>query len=168
FQAVNEVNLNLLGGYEPGTNCTARTVDPTNTVLYGANSASVNFRIYPLADVTIEGLTFKNLRNGLALNRGGYYDNETVQTFSVRYNIYSDFQVVAHADNINVDGGVQVQGNADNTGAFVSFKNNLVYNIQMDGPEPAVLITSSYNGSITVAYNTIAFNNAPATIGAIE
>lgn len=165
FVAAHEVNLNLLGGYRPGTNCTERDVEPTNTVLYGANSTSVQVGIFTFADVTIEGLAFVNLRNGFELHHLIYHD-ATGHTFSVRYNIFRDFQVVSKNDNANVDGGVVIHGASDGSGAFVSFKNNLVYNIQMEGSEPAVLLTSGYNGVLTVAYNTIAFNNRPSTIGA--
>jgi hypothetical protein len=167
FDAVREVNLNLLGGYRPGTNCTERDVDPTNTVLYGANSSSVQFWIYTFSDVTIEGLTFKNLRNGFSLVHHIYKD-ATGHTFSVRYNIFRDFQVVSKAQGTGVEGGVRIEGAPGDTGAFVSFKNNLVYNIQMDGPDPAVLLTSGHNGPLSVAYNTIAFNNEPSTIGAVQ
>ena len=170
FSAVNEVNLNLLGGYRPGTNCTERDVNPSNTILYGANSSSVQFWIYTLSDVTIEGLTFTNLRNGFSLSHR-IYEDATGHTFSVRYNIFRDFQVISGNEGTGVDGGVVVKGdlaNTDNTGAYVSFKNNLVYNIQMDGPDPAVLLTSGYNGPLSVAYNTIAFNNRPSTIGVVQ
>jgi len=168
FFAVREVNLNLLGGYRPGTNCTERDVDPSNTVLYGANSSQVTFWIYTFSDVTIEGLTFKNLRNGFVL-RHEFDVNATGHTFSVRYNTFRDFQVVARAVNSNIDGGVVVDGGfyLDYTGAFVSFKNNLVFNIQMDDSEPAVSLTSGHDGVLTVAYNTIGFNNTPSMIGSV-
>ncbi|HSC11751.1 MAG TPA: choice-of-anchor Q domain-containing protein [Rhodanobacteraceae bacterium] len=168
FYAVREVNLNLLGGYRPGTNCTQRDVDPSNTVLYGANSSQVTFWIYTFSDVTIEGLTFKNLRNGFVL-RHEFDVNATGHTFSVRYNVFRDFQVVARAVNSNIDGGVVIDGGfyLDYTGAFVSFKNNLVFNIQMDDSEPAVALTSGHDGVLSVAYNTIGFNNTPSMIGSV-
>ncbi|HET9830504.1 MAG TPA: choice-of-anchor Q domain-containing protein [Vicinamibacterales bacterium] len=168
FYAVREVNLNLLGGYRPGTNCTERDVDPTNTALYGANSSDVTFWIYTFSDVTIEGLTFKNLRNGFLL-RHEFDVNATGHTFSVRYNIFRDFQVVARAVNSNIDGGVVIDGGfyLDYTGAFVSFKNNLVFNIQMGDSEPAVSLTSGHDGVLSVAYNTIGFNNTPSMIGSV-
>jgi len=167
FSSAHEVNLNILGGYRPGTGCSQRDVDPANTVLYGANSTSVRFWIHTYADVTIEGLTFNNLRYGFSLSHE-IYEDATGHTWSIRYNVFRDFQVLSGYDNAGIDGGVSIDGTSQDSGVYVSFKNNLVYNIQMDGSEPAVLLTSGYNGVLSVAYNTIAFNSAPSTIGQVQ
>jgi len=167
FAPAHEVNLNILGGYRPGTGCSQRDVDPANTVLYGANSTSVRFWIHTYADVTIEGLTFNNLRYGFSLSHE-IYEDATGHTWSIRYNVFRDFQVLSGYDNAGIDGGVSIDGTSQDSGVYVSFKNNLVYNIQMDGSEPAVLLTSGYNGVLSVAYNTIAFNSAPSTIGQVQ
>jgi hypothetical protein len=168
FAAVRGVNLNLLGGYRPGTNCTERDVDATNTVLAGGNSSAVTFWISALGDVTIEGLTFANLRNGFSL-RHDLDANASGHAFSVRYNIFRDFQVLAKNDNVSLEGGVVVDGGLymSYTGAIVSFKNNLVYNVQMTDSLPAVMLISGHDGDLIVAYNTIAFNNRSARIGAV-
>ena len=50
--------LNLLGGYAPG--CTARTVDPANTIIDGASTMGLELT-YAGLGATIEGIGFRNM-----------------------------------------------------------------------------------------------------------
>ena len=56
----NQSELQLLGGYVPGTNCTSRTMLPGNTVIDGGNTMGSSFYIFGNDSLTVEGLTVKN------------------------------------------------------------------------------------------------------------
>ena len=54
--------LQLLGGYVPGTNCTSRNVLPGNTVIDGGGLMISQFDVLGDDSVAVEGITFQNFR----------------------------------------------------------------------------------------------------------
>jgi trimeric autotransporter adhesin len=59
------------GGYNPG--CTTRSVDPANTTIDLGNAHTLGFKQYaasPIARLRIDGVTFRNVIDGLALQAG--------------------------------------------------------------------------------------------------
>ncbi|MEO7326788.1 MAG: right-handed parallel beta-helix repeat-containing protein [Dokdonella sp.] len=69
--------LQLLGGYQPGTNCSTagRIVDPTNTVLDGGNG---NFDVYINGPVTFDGLTLRHYSGVDGIHLYGYTDDAKI------------------------------------------------------------------------------------------
>ena len=56
--------LQLLGGYVPGTNCTSRNVLPGNTVIDGGGLMISQFDVLGDDSVAVEGITFQNFDAG--------------------------------------------------------------------------------------------------------
>jgi hypothetical protein len=69
--------LQLLGGYQPGTNCSAanRIIDPTNTVFDGGGG---NFDIYLNGPVTLDGITLRNYSGTDGIHVYGYTGDATI------------------------------------------------------------------------------------------
>lgn len=109
-------SLRLLGGYAPG--CGSRTVNPANTQITGQGVRALRIRAY--RDMTIEGLTMRNLA-GFANSREGGLDlvcrslDGGERTLMLTHNAFSQ-----------VDGtfaGVAVYGDGP---CLLAFRNNLV------------------------------------------
>ncbi|QBB71458.1 right-handed parallel beta-helix repeat-containing protein [Pseudolysobacter antarcticus] len=150
-QTSGTATLSLLGGYT--ANCASRLVNPTNTVIDGQNSSGVRIYIATRNDVTIEGISFTGLHKAFGL----YFDdfsNGSDHTFTVRYNIFHDFQ--ADGSDPNVYAGVHIRGAPDSGGVNLHFQNNLVYGVSATSGLPAIQLTSRDDGILNMDSNTIA------------
>ncbi len=159
-QASGNATLSLLGGWNAG--CSSRTLNPVNTVIDGQNSANVMLQIYTQNDVTIEGISFVGLRKSFALYFNDFM-NGSGYTFTVRFNIFRDFQV--DDAQPSVDAGIYIHGAPDSGGLDVYFENNLIYDIvQTGGTDPALLIDSREDGFLAIGSNTITNNSTPTSV----
>lgn len=124
--------LNLLGGYAPG--CSARTVDPANTIIDGASTMGLELT-YAGLGVTVEGIGFRNMDLWRIVSSGTCLDYG--ETVSFRRSVMA-----------SAAGGFGTFDIANGCGSTV-FENNIVrarYGLRLSAsPDIAVLARVSNN-----------------------
>jgi hypothetical protein len=172
--------LVMLGGYAAG--CTARTLDPANTVLDGEGTGEVvtfmDWADYPTGGFSVEGVT---VRNGQVSSYGGIYLESVHGDITVR-------QCVVENNNSDGDAGGLlawvswgtvtlesnvIRGNTAYSDAGMSVWNDygeaIIRNNVIAGNEASGygggLYVYLYGGSVRLVNNTVTGNTGDATWG---
>jgi len=173
YQSTTGNNISLCGGYVPGTSCSQRALDPTNTVIDAENVSSLSvldLRESAGGDITLEGFTIQN-------GSGNYAGGVRAQSLGSSFKAGGD---VTLSNNIIKDntatydwGGVFAYSQASTSGdaGDITLTNNIITGntagSQHAGVYARSVAPSGTAGDVILTNNTITANTAASSYGGV-